>query len=742
MAGQVSPGIVLKERDLTTQTIINTQANTAAFVGSFAKGPVGTITNIASEKELSDVFGTPNNNNYEDWFTAQTFLSYGGQLQVVRVDDPALKNAISDPGTSTSDATKLYVVASAGFTAQDIVKIADEYFLVTSVTNTVGEKSLTVTRAQLGSTAAASHASGSVVTKWNKTESATTTIVNEPNASPELTATETAISVNSVAGFSASTQSVPVYALIKRTPPVGSSVTTVTSEIVKIINVDSDTNTIVVERGALGTTAIAFDDDTAGLPNEPVAPANATLELVLLTFEATATTSTLSEVYPKITVSGVVAPLIRSAKEFETNYSSYQWKFAAKTAGAWANGYKVAWVNGDTASYDTLNIADTTTKWSSIVGDPGGLNDIHVAVLDASNNILETFTYVSLLSTAKDDQGASKYYVDVINRKSSYIYAGSAGLSGTSYLTLSAGFDAYTTTVNKIKDALDQFIDVEEISIDFVLGGGSLSILNDQITKAQAVIDLAVSRKDCIAFVSPHKGFVSASPASAQRDAILNFFSGLTSTSYAVFDSGYKYIYDRYNDTYRYVPCNGDVAGLCVQTSANSEDWFSPAGTQRGNLKNVVKLAYTPSKTDRDKLYLKRINPITSFPGQGTVLFGDKTAVSTPSAFDRINVRRLFLAVEKRVNQLAKNVLFEINDESTRSSFSNAVSSYLSEVQSKRGVVDYLVVCDETNNTADVIDRNEFVAEIYLKPSRSINFITITFVATRTGVSFSEVVGR
>ena len=207
-------------------------------------------------------------------------------------------------------------------------------------------------------------------------------------------------------------------------------------------------------------------------------------------------------------------------------------------------------------------------------------------------------------------------------------------------------------------------------------------------------------------------------------------------------DSGYKYIYDKYNDAYRYIPCNADVAGVCVQTSANSEDWVSPAGLNRGNIKNAVKLAYVPTKSDRDKLYQKRINPITSFPGQGVVLFGDKTALATPSAFDRINVRRLFLAMEKRIGQLAKTVLFELNDTTTRSSFSSAANSFLSEIQSKRGVTDFLVVCDESNNTSDVIDRNEFVAEIYVKPTRSINYITITFVATRSGVSFSEVTGR
>ena len=215
----------------------------------------------------------------------------------------------------------------------------------------------------------------------------------------------------------------------------------------------------------------------------------------------------------------------------------------------------------------------------------------------------------------------------------------------------------------------------------------------------------------------------------------------MTSTSYAVFDSGYKYFYDRFNDKYRYIPCNGDIAGLCVATSSLLDDWYSPAGVNRGSLRNAIKLAYNPSKADRDELYQNRINPVVIFPGSGVTLFGDKTALASPSSFDRINVRRLFLNVERRIGDLAKTVLFEQNDAITRSSFLGAANSYLAEVQARRGVTDFLVVCDETNNTPDVIDRNEFVAELFLKPTRSINYITVTFTATKTGVSFQEVVG-
>jgi len=720
MAGQVSPGIVLRERDATTQTIINAQSNTAALVGNFERGPVGTITSISNERELVTVFGKPNNSNYEDWFVASTFLDYGGQLQIVRVADTSLKNAITDAGSTTSDATKLYVAASASFAATDMVKVDNEYFLVSAITNTGSEKSLTVTRAQLGSTAV-QHANGATVTKWTYANSATTTVVNET-----FDATETIVDLTLSTGFT-----VGSYFRLTNSG-VGANTA---NEIVLITAVEG--NQVIVSRAQLGTTAVA----------QPGAVVTATL----LTFAATATTSTLSEVYPRVTTTGIVPPLVKSSAEFEANYSSYTWKFAARTAGIWANstektGIKVVTVDGsmDSSTYDTLNLY-STTKWNTVAAKPATADDVHIAVLDYDNNVLETFLYTSKTSGTTDDQGANRYYVDVINKKSQYVYAGGPGLSvGNTTYTFSGGISAYptTTTGSVITDAYDLFADVENINIDFILGGGSLPVLADQVTKATKVMSTASTRKDCLAFVSPHNGFVTLTSTSAQRDAIITFFDQLTSSSYATFDSGYKYVYDRYNDKYRFIPCNADVAGLCVQTSANLEDWFSPAGLNRGNLLNIVKLAYTPTKTDRDKLYQKRINPITSFPGQGTILFGDKTALSTPSSFDRINVRRLFLAVEKRISQLARGVLFELNDGSTRAAFASAANSYLSEVKSKRGVTDYLVVCDETNNTADVIDRNEFVAEIFMKPARSINYITVTFVATRSGVSFAEVTGQ
>ncbi len=452
--------------------------------------------------------------------------------------------------------------------------------------------------------------------------------------------------------------------------------------------------------------------------------------------------------------------------------------------------------NGVTTTpwYNNTSIASTGLKLSAIGPRPGtsayaaenhlSYDEVHIAVIDERTNaVVEKFLYASKLSDAKTPEGASNYWRDRVNLESGFIYSGAEqiiglqatgnawGSAAASYgatagapelmklqlpsgsgndfagYLLSGGTDDYAYTAGEISDAYNLFQDTEATEIDFVLGGGSMATESDSKTKAGAVIGVATARQDCIAFVSPHVGNQVASSGGAlsatqQRENTLGFFETLASTSFAVFDSGIKYVYDRFNDKYRYIGCNGDIAGLCVRTSATVDDWISPAGLNRGGLRNVVKLAYNPNKADRDELYQSRINPVVAFPGSGPVLFGDKTALASPSAFDRINVRRLFLNIEKRARALGEQVLFEQNDEITRGGFASSMTSYLSAIQARRGLTDYLVVCDTSNNTPTVIDSNEFVAELFLKPTRSINYVTVTLTATRTGVSFSEVVGR
>ena len=428
-----------------------------------------------------------------------------------------------------------------------------------------------------------------------------------------------------------------------------------------------------------------------------------------------------------------------------------------------------------------------TLNWNQVAPQPGtsvhvaerggSSDEMHIVVVDVDggvtgtpNTVLEKFLYVSKASHGKSAEGSLVYYPEVILNQSNYIYWGShdneeiwdvsgnafanasnvGGDSTTAFdilgekeYTMSGGADDFTLTQAEIIAGYDYFADPETVQIDYlIMGGGGASEVESK-AKANKLISIVNARKDCVAFISPDKSnVVGVSDSGTQTTNIVEFFDTFPSTSYAVFDSGWKYLYDRFADKYRWIPCNGDTAGLCASTTAAGDPWFSPAGLNRGGIKNAIKLAYSPKKSERDTLYQKRINPITSLPGQGIVLFGDKTALASPSAFDRINVRRLFLVIEKTIGNAAKGVLFELNDEFTRNNFNNVVEPYLRDIQARRGITDFLVVCDSSNNTPDLIDKNEFIAEIYIKPARSINFITLTFVATRTGVSFEEVIPR
>jgi len=630
MASQVSPGVVIKERDLSNAVVVGALQITAAFASSFRTGPVGKITTIGSERELIDTFGEPSEANAEDWLVAAEYLKYGGTLAVVRAAT-GVKNA-------TASGTGVLVASKDAFDAG----VSTEKLLARYAGTTGNNYKVVIV--DRGADQIATVASHGLAVGATYTDSASKTHT--------------------------------VYEVI-------------------------DTNTIAI----INTGGFA--------------------------------------------VSGVTA---------------------------------VPW-------YSNTEIGSTGIKLSAIGPRPGtsayateryiSYDEVHVAVVDeTSNTIIERFTYLSKLSDGKSAQGASSYWRDVVNLSSSFIYSGAElatgdlqssgsawGAAAASYgatalapvklkigktrtFDLSGGTDDYAYTTGEIQAAYNQFLDTEQSTVDFVLMGGSMSTEADTKSKAEAVVGVATSRKDCVAFVSPYRGNQIATSGgvalttTAQRDNTIAFLGALPSTSYAVLDSGVKYTYDRFADKYRYIGCNGDIAGLCVRTSATLDDWFSPAGLNRGAIRGVVKLAYNPNKADRDELYQNRINPVVSFPGQGTVLFGDKTALSSPSAFDRINVRRLFLNVEKRAEQLAKTVLFEQNDFTTRSGFSASMNSYLSEIQARRGLTDFLVVCDESNNTAEVIDRNEFIAELYLKPTRSINYVTVTVTATKTGVSFAEVIGR
>lgn len=403
-----------------------------------------------------------------------------------------------------------------------------------------------------------------------------------------------------------------------------------------------------------------------------------------------------------------------------------------------------------------------TTDYAAKYGSSG--DGIHVVVLDedglitgTKGAVLEVYNQLSVAVDAKTNEGATNYYKDIINQRSSWMWwanhnanLGSAGSRADATVTFTgaaipqtASFSGGTDTQNMNASALitayDKFKSIEDVDVSLVLGAGHNSTVIKHI-----INNIVEYRKDCIAVISPEKDDVvnNSSYAGKQTEDVIAYRNTLPSSSYAVMDSGWKYQYDKFNDVYRWLPLNGDTAGLMVQTDLTRDPWWSPAGFNRGGVKNVIKLAYNPSKADRDSLYKAGINPVVTFPGQGTILFGDKTMLSQPSAFDRINVRRLFIVLEKAISTASKFTLFEFNDEFTRAQFKNLVEPFLRDVQGRRGITDFAVVCDGTNNTGEVIDRNEFVGDIYIKPSRSINFIQLNFVAVRTGVEFTEIVGR
>jgi hypothetical protein len=727
MAGQVSPGVVIKERDLTNARIDNTVDNVGALVAPFERGPVNEIVNIVNEKGLLETFGKPNKDNAEYWFTATNFLAYGGQLNLVRVGASTLVNAVSDGATAT------------------LIENDGEY-----VTNHFDDAQSWHYAAKTGGAYGNSVSVHVVDHGWDADVTLSAAVTAAAGATAYLS--------NGVTGklYAAATAASAIKLLeTNGTFAVGTD------------------NLLIRESGGTSTTL-----------DGAIAAGDAAITVTAATNIAVGDHLLLA--------SGEIVKVtdIASAPQLSVDRAQFGTTAAAAADGGDVLELSQRSITASSKWWDMVKLSGTDINWNTLVGRPGTstyaanfgskYDELSVVVLDSTgkisgtkNTVLEKFQNLSKSAGAQTTEGADNYYVNVLRFASEYIYYGkhdvtnvdtnfggyTTGIWGSeiengrtysmlgyqSY-ALAGGLDGYGVTAGDLTAGYDRFADTEDITLDYILAGPLLTSRVDSITVAQKCINIASSRKDCIAFVSPYKAAVIgtlATDTAAQRDNVIDFFDGVgSSTSYAVFDSGWKYIYDRFNDTYRYVPCNGDVAGLCVQTGADLDPWFSPAGFTRGNLRGVIKLAYTPAKSDRDKLYQARINPISTFPGRGTVLFGDKTALSTPSAFDRINVRRLFLTVERQVEALAKNVLFDLNDEITRSSFAGAVGGFLREVQARRGLTDYLVICDETNNTGDVIDRNEFVAEIYLKPSRSINFITITFVATRTGVSFDEIVGR
>ena len=642
MAFQVSPGVLVQELDLT-RVIPAVSTSIGAFAGEFRQGPVDEIVTISSEQQLTEQFGKPDANNFEDYFSVANFLQYTNNVKVVRVTNSGLLNASSD-GTGT------------------LIKNTDDYLN--------------------------NYAAGQGV----------------------------------VGTFAARTGGAWGNNLQVSTCP----------------------------------SATAYEQEGATTVNDTVAVGDTTLTV------ADGGTLNVGDI---IAISSTAATNdYDDGEQYRiTGISTHDITIVQHQRGQ--GGLKKAYANGANVRrrwryYDQAGV-DGAPGTSPYVSDRSGSGDeIHVVVIDEDGGIsgvpgtvLEVFSGVSKAADAKTPQGASNYYPDVIYNQSQYVYwmdhntsgsnwgSNAAGTTFTAVNTptlesLSAGADGSTRTVAELKTAYDKFVDSETVDFSLLIAGKCTA------THIDNLISIAESRKDCVVFASPERAdVVNVTNSNTQMSNVKAFFDTIASSSYVVFDSGYKYMYDKYNDQFRFVPLNGDIAGLCARTDLTNDTWFSPAGLNRGIIRGAVKLAFNPNQAQRDVLYPARINPVVTFPGQGTILFGDKTGLSSPSAFDRINVRRLFITMEKAISTASKFQLFEFNDEFTRAQFRNLVEPFLREVQGRRGITDFLVVCDETNNSADVIDRNEFQAEIFVKPNRSINFITLKFVATRTGVAFEEIAG-
>ena len=746
-ANQSSPGVVIQERDLTTITSLST-ANVGVLAAPFELGPVEEVVDVATEKGLVELFGEPNEYNYEYWFTASQYLAYGGTLKAIRISSTALKNGVN-AGTAP------------------LIKNLDEY-------ESTFEDAANNWEFAARTAGSKGNSIGIFVTDAGADQIAVLPAPGSGNEH-EFVADE-ALSATSGAAGKVFKYSIvlTVDTLVGSFTPGATTTINIggSNETVNVLAWDSTTKKLEIGLPGGGVTGILADTQAITQGTNSAAIASSGIERRLYIG------------LDKDSISFAASDSVQDTNSTAVVVTSVRGEYAERE---YLPGFK--WVN--------VAPRPGTSGYASAAG--GYRDELHILVVDIdgkitgnAGSVLERFIGLSKGSDAKTSVGEVNYYPTVLKQRSSYIYWGSHEATGfaatgtasdgnfgqtvagrqfnllrssggttdypagsttlgsknnsTWYYRLADGADytvagtSYSVGNSDVSSAYDLVSDPESQTIDFILTGPSGADDAAAIAKVTALVNIVEERRDCMLFVSPRRAnVVGVANKTTATSNIVDFFDQLPSSSYVAFDSGYKYMYDKYNDVYRYVPCNGDIAGLCLQTTETAEPWFSPAGFQRGGIRNAIKLAYTPNKTQRDTLYSSRINPIVAFPGQGIILYGDKTAQSFASAFDRINVRRLFLTIERVISGAAKSQLFEQNDEAQRGLFLNIVEPYMRDVQGRRGVTDFFVKCDASNNPPDAVDRGEFYAEIYVKPTRTINYITLTFVATRTGVSFGEV---
>lgn len=804
---QLSPGVLVREVDLTVGRADNVLDNIGAIAGPFPIGPVDFPIDIATEQDLINTFGKPlsTDSQYEYWMSASSYLSYGGVLKVVRTGSTnanLMINANAGVGVASTTTLKIdnyddYIAnhsdaSNFTFAAKNPGSWANNLkvcFIDNYADQTIGIN--TTNLAGLG-----------ISVGMGVTTSLNGVVIPGAGTTSTFSGFLKGIITGVTTDATNSNSSIDVK--------IVSRVSTATTQY------NTTLNTTASATAGIGASII-FVNSTAGLSSLDVLSAPGLSNLVIASVGSTSVSlaSTISSAINSgvavtfsrlVTIGGTETPISYAEN---SNYAAFELNDTISIIGTSGTSIRNVPVSSVSDWYNnqTLGLTNATIYWKSIAPKPGttryasernSYNDeLHIAVVDDLGTI--TGNQATLLekhiglSKAVDAVSAVNspqkiWYEQYLADFSSQVYAGgnpssaadaywgtapratgfstgftpittTNGLWGSNAqnVTFSAiGNETYTLTggvdysssggmkpaLSDLVNSYNLFSNKDEIQVDYLIMGPGYDSQTDSQAKAQYLISLAEQRKDCVATVGPHRtDLVGQTNTTTQTNNLIKYFSSLNSSSYAIFDSGYKYTYDRFNNKFVYIPCNADVAGLMCRTNIVAYPWFSPAGQQRGIINNAIKLAYNPNKAQRDQLYSQRVNSIVTQPGIGTLLFGDKTALGYASAFDRINVRRLFLTIEQALQRAAQAQLFELNDELTRANFRNIVEPYLRDVQAKRGLYGFLVVCDTSNNTPDVIDNNEFRADIFLKPAKSINYVTLTFVATRTGVSFEEVAG-
>ena len=700
----VSPGVNIREVDLTVGGTIAGNAQVAALCGPFQKGPVNTPVSVRTEQELLNIFGNPvlTNNQNEYWLSATNYLSYGGELVVVRCGSAITTGLVNSNAAVGGGSTNTKIKSAVDYNLNSGSYSGWYYASRNPGSWANGLKVCTID-------AYADQIISGINTSSIVVGYGVTVGINTTYAGIGTVVTDTGFLKGIVTGVGKSSIDVKIV----------SKYNNITSE---YVTVDYSENTITsINSGSM----IIKNNSGVGV--------------------LTTSSYTTSDWY--------------NNQILDLDNSKIYWKSIAQKPKTSEYG------RARNSTNDEIHIV--------VVDDSG-------AITGTAGNIVEKFPNLSKAIDGKLSPAQQIYYKTYIAENSGYIFIGEgedgvatgfdtlssnaegdtgnwgAITQGTTFsavgsktYSLTGGTDYtsvvgnYAVTLNDIVTGYRVFSNPAEYQIDFLLAGpsGELTSIDCQ-AKANELINIATTRKDCIAVISaPKEAVLNTADSNTQTANIINFFAGVTPSNYAVFDSGHKYTYDRFNSQFLYLPCNSDIAGVMARTSIIQYPWYSPAGANRGVINNAIKLAYNPSQSQRDSLYSNAINPIIASPGQGIILFGDKTASNVVSAFARINVRRLFLTIENQIGRVARAQLFEFNDVITRNNFVNIVEPYLRDIKAKRGITDFEIVCDESNNTPDVIDSNQFKADIYIKPARSINYINLTFVATRTGVSFSEIVG-